>query len=513
MAVSPDRKYSSEFVRDLLDNVKGKTLGEVDQSNQFARTVTSNKITGIAGDVIEQSVFGYDRDSNQECDIEIDGQLTELKTTGVRIPKTDLRFVEGKTGFDYNKYFKAKEGISITGVTFEPTIQTDFLTSHFWEKSERLLIVFYEYKSYSAVPASEYANFRIVDYCYNQFSEQEKSQLRGDWEIVSSYLKSVYDNYSNSDERNRKLVGFTHLLRPQLLLIELVPAFKKRSGSDSYQKPRYRLKKTFIDTIVSGHFNNNRNEFSLSKTFTSFADLDARCRQITNLYKDKTLTELASFFGIPYSRNNAKNIGEECIVRMFGTDCKKLNSIVDFKRTGIIAKTVTVTSKETRTEDMKLSHIDFDEWCDRDLDFEESEIFSYFSEHSFLCPIFCELEENNPEKTIFKGFKRLSFDDDFIQTEVKRTWEDTRTLVHTNSLIWEYKYDSNGNKIMNSSGSYSGAPNFPKSNEYLIFLRGSATDSSEKYRTECVNGIQMLPQYFWIKGKFITDQLRTIDYL
>ena len=45
-------------------------------------------------------------------------------------------------------YFGAKEGISITGVTFEPTIQTDFMTSHFWEKSKRLLIVFYEYKSY-----------------------------------------------------------------------------------------------------------------------------------------------------------------------------------------------------------------------------------------------------------------------------------------------------------------------------------------------------------------------------
>lgn len=44
----------------------------------------SDKITGIAGDVIEQSVFGYERDSDQECDIEIDGVLTELKTTGVR---------------------------------------------------------------------------------------------------------------------------------------------------------------------------------------------------------------------------------------------------------------------------------------------------------------------------------------------------------------------------------------------------------------------------------------------
>ena len=34
-----------------------ETLGEVDSSHQFARTEVSPKITGIAGDVIEQSVF------------------------------------------------------------------------------------------------------------------------------------------------------------------------------------------------------------------------------------------------------------------------------------------------------------------------------------------------------------------------------------------------------------------------------------------------------------------------
>ena len=72
MAVSDDRKYTKAFVHNLLEGVKGKTLGEVDKSHQFDRTKKSEKITGIAGDVIEQSVFGYERDSKQECDIEID---------------------------------------------------------------------------------------------------------------------------------------------------------------------------------------------------------------------------------------------------------------------------------------------------------------------------------------------------------------------------------------------------------------------------------------------------------
>ena len=134
MAVSEDRKFTKEQVYNLLEKVKGKSLGEVDSSRQFDRTIDSPKITGIAGDVIEQSVFGYQKDSKQECDIEIDGVLTELKTTGVRVPKADLKAVRGKKGEAYNAYLGAKEGISITGVTFEPTIQLDFNTSHFLGK-------------------------------------------------------------------------------------------------------------------------------------------------------------------------------------------------------------------------------------------------------------------------------------------------------------------------------------------------------------------------------------------
>lgn len=201
MAVTEDRKFTKKFVYNLLEGVKGKTLGEVDKSHQFDRTLNNSKITGIAGDVVEQSVFGYARDSKQECDIEIDGQLYELKTTGVRVKKEDLSKVKGKIGAAYDIYLGAKEGISITAVTFEPTIQTDFETSHFWDKAEHLLIVFYEYKSYDVVPASAYAQFHIVDYCFNKFSENEKSQLRNDWELVSSYLTTIYGEFHTQEKR------------------------------------------------------------------------------------------------------------------------------------------------------------------------------------------------------------------------------------------------------------------------------------------------------------------------
>ncbi len=514
MAVSEDRKYTGQYVYNLLEGVKGRTLGEVDDvgSRQFARTEKSSKITGIAGDVIEQSVFCYDRDSKQECDIEIDGVLTELKTTGVRVPKTDLAKVRGKSWEEYSSYFSAKEGISITGVTFEPSIQRDFATSHFWEKSERLLIVFYEYASYDVVPAAAYRDFRIVGYCYNTFSEAEKSQLRSDWEIVRDYLAERYDAYENAEERNRSLVGFTHVLRPQLMLIELVPGFKRRNNG-SYQRPRYRLKKTFVDHIVRGHFRGNREEVSLGHSFSSFAELDARCHALAELYKGKTLAELKEILGVELD-NSAKNFTSGCIIKMFGADCKRLNQISDFTKAGIIAKTITITPSGGRTEDMKLASVDFSEWTDRDIDFEDSAVYSYFSEHSFLCPVFCERDKNDASGTTFEGFKRFAFDEDFLQGEVRRTWQDARNLIHRNQLVLEVQYNKRtGMPILNNSGGFKAAPNLPKSSAYTVFFRGGAKDSSEASKTEVVNNIRMLPQFFWLKGSYITSELEKLPYL
>lgn len=513
MAVSDDRKYTKAYVYNLLEGVKGKTLGEVDSSHQFARTLKSDKITGIAGDVIEQSVFGYERDSKQECDIEIDGVLTELKTTGVRVSKSDLKSVKGKTGAAYNVYLGAKEGISITGVTFEPDIQRDFMTSHFWEKSEHLLIVFYEYKSYDVVPASEYAKFPIVDYCYNLFSDEERGKLQNDWEIIRNYLQVIYAKYHTQEERNENLQGFTHVLRPDLMLIELVPGFKKKS-TGAYQKPRYRLKQTFVDYIVRGHFDKSRvaTEVKLKESFSSFSQLDARCHMLTIKYKGMTLLQMKELFAID-TEMSTKDFGAKCVLRMFDANCNRLNQISDFTKVGIIAKTITITPTGGRTEDMKLMHIDFDEWADRNVDFEESELYAYFCEHSFLCPVFCEHDSDDSSKTTFEGFKRFAFDEAFIENEVKRTWEDSRNLIHHNELEWEYLYDKQGNKRMNKSGAYMGAPNFPKSSEYEVFFRGGADVSTDATRTEVVNGIKMLPQFFWLKGSYIADKLQTLSYL
>ena len=81
--------FEREKLEAILFSVKDKTLGEVDKKHVLDRTKTNPKITGIAGDVIEQSVLGYPPDQAQRPDLDVDGVPTELKTTGMRLKKTE----------------------------------------------------------------------------------------------------------------------------------------------------------------------------------------------------------------------------------------------------------------------------------------------------------------------------------------------------------------------------------------------------------------------------------------
>ena len=217
---------------------------------------------------------------------------------------------------------------------------------------------------------------------------------------------------------------------------------------------------------------------------------------------------------------------------MFGGKSEKLNQISLFEKFGLIGKTVVTTAKGGRTEDMKLFKIDFNEVtrlevsddleC-RKYQFEDSDLYTYFADHEFLCIIFEEPKPKVIEDSSgmfvnithklgdnrFIGFKRLVFSDKFIDVKVRKVWEDTRTKILTKTLIDVVQRRKDGSVIINKNGEISSVPNFIKSKDNDVFLRGSGKDSSCK--TECVNGIKMLPQYVWIKGTSIVKELNKLD--
>jgi hypothetical protein len=491
--ITENHVFTKNELNIILQNVLDKTLGEVDVKNVFRKTIAHPKVTGIAGDVIEQSVLGYPADSRQEADLLVDGLEVELKTTGIRESK--------KQGIEY----EAKEPMSITAVSPEHIVSEDFASSHFWGKLERLLLVYYLYDSESTVRAAEYANFPIKGYHFYEFDEEDKRILENDWNIVRNFISDIQTKYDSPEVEYPRL---SSELREELMLIDTSPKWPNR--------PRFRLKRATVSTIVQEYFGERLEQ--LDETYSTFKEIDEKLHDFTQLYSNKTIEELIKpeCLNIKVSLNKkddvSKSIAEQIVVKMFGGDSKKLNKIELFRKLGLVAKTIVKTTSETRTEDTKMFPIDFDEWLKSEQTFEDSTVYSEFSENQFLFIVF---EEPSSESKLlenkFIGFKRIAFNEDFIEHEVRRCWSDTRNLIFSKKLKETVRYNRDGTQRMNRNGTISTSVNFPKSSNYDVFVRGTGEDSSNKPLV--LNGIKMYKQNVWIKGSVILELLNSKEYI
>ena len=522
---SPSKKieheYSKEDLNQRFDRALNKTLGEIDNLGILSHAQDYNLQKGIAGTIVEQCILQYPPDREQKPDLVIiDGNKripTELKTTGMRVSNG------GK------QHYVAKEPMSITAVGVYDIADQSFYDSHFWAKIQHLLLVYYLYEADKPVPPSEYAPFPIKGYEYWDCNKEDEATFKEDWTYVHDLCAQIVENHPGPRNKQwREAIKQEYIdkhrdLRRVLSYVELVPKFP----------PRFRLKKGIVNSIISNHFQHDLEQ--LPGRYTTVSDIDTKCRELEERYSGLSIGELADTFGVPKTTEGGsenKGIAEQIVVRMFGGHSRKLNNVDLFNRFGLTAKTITMTPSGGRTEDMKLYHIDFEEmikkeYVDEDgttrpFEFEDSEMYYYFSSNEFLCIVFEEPAKEysydystNQEKEVkhllventFIGFKRVVFSDSFIEEKVRKCWEDTRGKILENRLVDVVQKNKNGSVRYVGSGDVSSAPNFMKSSENTVFLRGSGEDSSLEHKTEMVNGIRMLPQYLWIKGTAIVEEV------
>ena len=63
----------------MLNAAIGKTLMQVDRADLFVHHEGRDKVKGIAGDIVEVSILGCQKDSRQEPDILVDGVKQRLR--------------------------------------------------------------------------------------------------------------------------------------------------------------------------------------------------------------------------------------------------------------------------------------------------------------------------------------------------------------------------------------------------------------------------------------------------
>ena len=480
--------------RELYQRLKaylGMTLGEADVNHVFDRTIKHPKITGIAGDVVEQSILGYPSDSDQRPDLIIDGVPTELKVTGLKRSKSNP------------KEFEAKEPMSITAVSPDQIVYEDFYSSHFWEKLEHLLIVYYLYDSETTVKASEYANFPIEGFDFHEFNKEDEEILRNDWTIVRNFIDMLQRQYENPESQYHRI---SSELRPELLYIDTAPKWP--------HPPRFRLKRSVVTTLWEECFGKQYEQIDLD--IVTYDEFDMQCHRIAEYYRLMTSAQILHSVGFSNRRIN-KSMMEPVVIAMFGGTSSKMADIELFSKMGLISKTIILNCNYDRTEDAKFLPVNFDEITDDSISFEASSCYDYFYNSTFLFSVFREPYKPLPGRKVplaeceFLGFKRINFDDEFVNIEVRQTWERIRHLILHNQLVDVIKRRKDGSPIINPSGTVKSAPNFPKSSEGEVFLRGTSSDST--YKPVCINGVRMTFQNFWVRGAYLVNLLEQTKYL
>lgn len=500
--------FKKDELESILFSVKDKTLGEVDKNHVFDRTKTKPKITGIAGDVIEQSVLGYPADQAQRPDLDIDGIPTELKTTGMRRKRDN-------TGY----FYEAKEPASITAVSINTISREVFSTSNFWHKAEHMLFVFYQYEASKTVLASEYAKFHIRGYCFHEFSEDDRAIIQRDWQLIHDFITNIQARYAEEDAK-KEYPNLSTVINKQTVYLDTAPKYPN--------SPRFRLRKRVVTVIIQQTFNGEHFE-KLPERYLGLSDIERKCTELTQSFQNLSMADILSRFGInvdPAKKSEAKQYAEQVIVRMFGGTAKKISQIEMFRKLGYVGKAVTISSRGTRTEDTKLLSVDFEElteeWIEdengilRQKVFEDSELYNYLHDNKLLCIVFQENHPSNDDKIVlgdnrFVGFKIIDLSDDEIMSEARQTWDETRILIKSGKLEFIPTLDKTGNqRYTPKTRSPMGAPNLPKADDHLIFFRGTGKDARDKV---VINGVRMLRQNYWIKGTFLVKKLKTIPFI
>ena len=484
-----------------LNNAVGKTLGEVDVKDVFEKTKEKPKITGIAGDVIEQSVLGYPPDRDQRPDLDIDGVLTELKTTGMR---------KKNKGADW--IYEAKEPASITAVSIGTIESETFESSAFWKKIAHTLFVFYEYESDKTVEAARYRDFHIRGYYFHSFEGNDLDIIRRDWQLIHDFLKNIKDTYTE-DEAKKEYPNLSTIINKKTVYLDTAPKYPN--------PPRFRIRRRVVSSIIQEAFNGDTFE-RIPGDYESYADVINKCSRLTQLYRGLSMYELLRYFEIENVSKDSKvkQYAEQVIVRMFGGTAKKLSKIEMFNKFGIIGKAVTVNKNGGRTEDTKLFAVDFDDLSEAEVldevtglmrpkTFEDSELYNYLTENKLLCIMFREVPDENGvvhlDDNIFTGFKFIDLSSEEILNQAKETWEKARRLVIYDELKVEPVLLKDGTQKYSPKTHFpSTATNLPKAKTNTIFFRGTGTDATDKI---IVNGCEMYRQDYWIKGKFLVERL------
>lgn len=443
------KKFNTELeVYEELAKYEDKSIGEIAGISGDL----SNK--AYVGHIIEEKIFEYKPNSKSAPDIENLG--LEVKTTPVKI-------INGK--------YVSKERLVLNIINYCKEDWNNIYESSFWKKNKNLLIIFYEY--FLDKKPNDYKLLKSIIYKY---PKEDFEIIKNDWEHIS----------------NKVLNGKAHEISERDTLY--LAACTKGASSESVQKQpfsdivakqrAYSLKSSYMTTVFNDYVLQNKSNEKIINSFErnriGFNFYDYVFKKFKP-YFGKTNSELLKILNIDSNLEN-KSINSIIIRKILGIN-GKVENVDEFKKAGIIPKTIRVEENGKIKESMsfptfKFKDLILEEW-------EDSDLYNTLVNYQFLFIIFQKSKESNDY--ILQNIIFWSMNDKDIN-ECKTIFEKTKKVI------------LDGVIVTNSDKKY--INNFPKQRDSeVMHVRPHAVNRLDTYPLP--DGTHLTKQCFWLNRKYI----------
>lgn len=448
------KQYFSHLeVYEEMEKYEGKTLGEIDLHS----TEVSRK--SYVGHLIEKSIFEFDPNSKSFPDL--DYLDLEIKSTPVKKVRNN---------------YVSKERLVLNIINYCEENWNNFEESSFWMKNKNLLIVFYEY--FLNHPKTDYKILKSIIYKY---PEEDFGVILNDWLIIAK--KVINGKAHEISERDTLYLsactkGKNH------------ESMRKQPFSEIPAKQRaYSFKPSYMTTVFNDYVVKQKdNEKIINKLNFKIGSFNLQ-DSIMELFKPffgKTTSELVKILNLDI-KENTKSLNSLIINKILGIK-KDIKEIDEFKKAGILPKTIRIESNGKIKESMSFPTFKFKEIVDEI--WEESKLYNIVTNSQFLFIIFKKYE--GAEEYRLEKIQFWSMNDDDIE-ECRIVYEKTKEIIKNGVVITK-----EGNKIKN---------NLPSQKENnVMHVRPHAQDRDDSY--ELPKGGYLTKQCFWLNREYIMNVIK-----
>ena len=429
---------------------KGIPLRDIDTTGRLATG------KGAIGTVIEESWFGYMPNSESEPDFPEAG--VELKVTP---------YIKGRNGI------RAKERLVCNIINYMEEYNKTFKTSAFWHKCNTMLLLSYEH-----IADKPKGDFKIDGAILFSFPEEDLVIIEHDWQTIMGKVREG-KAHEISEGDTMYLAACTKGANAS--------SVRRQPFSTTMAKQRaYSLKSSYMTQILNKYIFGDVESERIIKSLSSlhhYSFEECVIKRLVPFY-GKTISQLRQICNITSA---AKNVNELILAKMLGIE-GKISQTEEFKKAGIVPKTIRIQNNGKIKESMSFPAFDFIEISKEDC-WEESKFYNYLAPTKFLFVIF--RQQSNGEYI----FKKAMF------------WNIPNEDLEQVSAVWEraVKTIRNGVQLIPTSRGISN--NLPKQSENPIaHVRPHGKDGDDKLPLP--DGRMMTRQCFWLNNSYILKQIR-----